>query len=213
MLEKVEKTKEVLKEAERRFNNLLLLWTGGKDSTTLLHIAKQTINTDVAFIDTGVHFPEIYEFIEKIKAEWEIPLLIIKQNKVFKNFKIAENKFECCKLLKTFPLHELIRKHRYEGVITAIRWDESEARKDEVYFSPRSYKEYPEYNHVRVHPMLHWRLTDIWTYIRTNKIPYCSLYDRGYASLDCEPCTKPSREERGGRMEKEDVMKELRRWG
>jgi phosphoadenosine phosphosulfate reductase len=212
-MEKVEKTKEILREAEKRLNNLLLLWTGGKDSTTLLHLAKQTIDTDVLFIDTGVHFPEIYDFVNRLKAEWKLKLLIAKQNKVFKGFKVAENKLECCKLLKTFPLHELIKKRKYDGVMTAIRWDESEARKDERYFSPRIYEEYPEYNHVRVHPMLHWTRADIWSYIRANNLPYCSLYNRGYASLDCKPCTKPSSEERGGRMEKEEVMKELRKWG
>ena len=213
--EKEKESRKLLKEAIEKFGmeKVAVAWSGGKDSTTVLHLIKQEFKKviiPVVFIDTSVKFKEIYSFKDKIAKEWNLNLIIVKNEEALKTIKIAQNKEECCYLLKTIPLREAITSHGWQALITAVRWDEQEARKNETYFSRR---ETPP--HTRIHPILHFRELDIWAYIRKYNIPYCELYHKGYRSLGCAPCTKIGGEaERAGRdKNKEEIMQRLRGMG
>ena len=213
--EKEKESRKLLKEAIEKFGmgKVAVAWSGGKDSTTVLHLIKQEFKKviiPVVFIDTSVKFKEIYSFRDKIAKEWNLNLIIVKNEEALKTIKIAQNKEECCYLLKTIPLREAITSHGWQALITAVRWDEQEARKNETYFSRR---ETPP--HTRIHPILHFRELDIWAYIRKYNIPYCELYHKGYRSLGCAPCTKIGGEaERAGRdKNKEEIMQRLRGMG
>ena len=213
--EKEKESRKLLKEAIEKFGmeKVAVAWSGGKDSTTVLHLIKQEFKKviiPVVFIDTSVKFKEIYSFRDKIAKEWNLNLIIVKNEEALKTIKIAQNKEECCYLLKTIPLREAITSHGWQALITAVRWDEQEARKNETYFSRR---ENPP--HTRIHPILHFRELDIWAYIREYNIPYCELYHKGYRSLGCAPCTKIGGEaERAGRdKNKEEIMQRLRGMG
>lgn len=213
--EKEKESRKLLKEAIEKFGmeKVAVAWSGGKDSTTVLHLIKQEFKKviiPVVFIDTSVKFKEIYSFRDKIAKEWNLNLIIVKNEEALKTIKIAQNKEECCYLLKTVPLREAITSHGWQALITAVRWDEQEARKNETYFSRR---ETPP--HTRIHPILHFRELDIWAYIRKYNIPYCELYHKGYRSLGCAPCTKIGGEaERAGRdKNKEEIMQRLRGMG
>ena len=213
--EKEKESRKLLKEAIEKFGmeKVAVAWSGGKDSTTVLHLIKQEFKKviiPVVFIDTSVKFKEIYSFRDKLAKEWNLNLIIVKNEEALKTIKIAQNKEECCYLLKTIPLREAITSHGWQALITAVRWDEQEARKNETYFSRR---ETPP--HTRIHPILHFRELDIWAYIRKYNIPYCELYHKGYRSLGCKPCTKIGAEaERAGRdKNKEEIMQRLRGMG
>ena len=213
--EKEKEGRKLLKEAIEKFGmeKVAVAWSGGKDSTTVLHLIKQEFKKviiPVVFIDTSVKFKEIYSFRDKLAKEWNLNLIIVKNEEALKTIKIAQNKEECCYLLKTIPLREAITSHGWQALITAVRWDEQEARKNETYFSRR---ETPP--HTRIHPILHFRELDIWAYIRKYNIPYCELYHKGYRSLGCAPCTKIGGEaERAGRdKNKEEIMQRLRGMG
>jgi len=213
--EKEKESRKLLKEAIERFGmeKVAVAWSGGKDSTTVLHLIRQEFKKviiPVVFIDTSVKFKEIYSFRDKLAKEWNLNLIIVKNEEALKTIKIAQNKEECCYLLKTIPLREAITSHGWQALITAVRWDEQEARKNETYFSHR---ETPP--HTRIHPILHFRELDIWAYIRKYNIPYCELYHKGYRSLGCEPCTRIGGEaERAGRdKNKEEIMQRLRGMG
>jgi len=213
--EKEKESRKLLKEAIEKFGmeKVAVAWSGGKDSTTVLHLIRQEFKKviiPVVFIDTSVKFKEIYSFRDKLAKEWNLNLIIVKNEEALKTIKIAQNKEECCYLLKTIPLREAITSHGWQALITAVRWDEQEARKNETYFSRR---ETPP--HTRVHPILHFRELDIWAYIRKYNIPYCELYHKGYRSLGCAPCTKIGGEaERAGRdKNKEEIMQRLRGMG
>ena len=212
---KEKESRKLLKEAIEKFGmeKVAVAWSGGKDSTTVLHLIRQEFKKviiPVVFIDTSVKFKEIYSFRDKLAKEWNLNLIIVKNEEALKTIKIAQNKEECCYLLKTIPLREAITSHGWQALITAVRWDEQEARKNETYFSPR---ENPP--HTRIHPILHFRELDIWAYIRKYNIPYCELYHKGYRSLGCEPCTRIGGEvERAGRdKNKEEIMQRLRGMG
>jgi len=215
--DKVHKSQAVLKEALARFpGTIALAWTGGKDSTTTLHLLKDLCGGEVPIpvlnIDTSVKFKEIYEFRERIAQEWGLNLLIERNEEALKEIEIAKDKAECCFRLKAEVIARAIVKYGWEALITGLRWDEQPDRAKDDYFVRQ---ETPP--HYRVQPILHFNELDIWSYIRSRQVPFCSLYQRGYRSLGCEPCTKtgiPGRSERAGRdQNKEEIMKRLRALG
>jgi phosphoadenosine phosphosulfate reductase len=156
-----------------------------------------------------VKFPEIYAFIDKISVLWNMPYVREKNEEALRRITIAANPGECCMKLKTKALQMAVAKHNIDYLFVAIRADEQEARKHAHYFAEHE-------NHIRVHPLLDFTEADVWAYIKRLNLPYCSLYDKGYKSLGCAPCTKPAvgGPERGGRdSEKEKIMTELRKLG
>ncbi len=210
---------DIIKEAYDRFGDKIgIAYTGGKDSSVLLDLTRKAFNGKIPFkvitIDTSAEFKEIKEFIERIKKEWGFELLTYSNEEALKkNYPIARDKADCCLTLKTAPLKQSVKDLHLKALMTGIRRDETEARADESFFSKRK-----DPHHYRVHPILHFTEKDIWDYIKLYNLPYCSLYEQGYRSIDCAPCTsKAPREgvaERSGRSdEKEAAMDKLRKLG
>ncbi len=215
--DKVKKSQEVLKEALARFaGRIALAWTGGKDSTSTLHLLRDLCGGEVPIpvlnIDTSVKFKEIYEFRDRLAADWQLDLRIERNDEALKEIVIAQDKAECCFRLKAEVIARSLTKYGWQALITGMRWDEHPDRGQDDYFI-----HYDTPPHERVQPILHFRELDIWSYIRSRQVPFCSLYQKGYRSLGCEPCTKtgmPGRAERAGRdQSKEEIMKRLRAMG
>lgn len=208
----------LIREAYARFRNIALLWSIGKDSTSLLWIARKAFFGKIPFpvihIDTGFKFRDIYSFRDKYKEEWDLDLIICRNNPALKKgIAPAKGKFICCNALKTKALQMAIKKHGLKALLLAIRRDEHGIRAKERYFSPRQadfkwdYRSQPAelwdfYNshltdkqHFRIHPMLHWTELDIWKYILREKIPITNLYfahnGKRYRSIGCQPCCAP----------------------
>jgi phosphoadenosine phosphosulfate reductase len=216
--QKEEKSLEVIREALRRFDGkLATTFTGGKDSLVLLHLFRRAgdgkVPVPVLNLDTTVKPKEIIAFRDRMAREWDLDLIITTNHEGVKQVKIAEDRERCCHLLKTVAINMAVEEHGWKALASGVRWDEQPAREDEVYFSER-----PE--HTRVQPILHFSELDIWAYIEKYELPYCELYDQGYRSLGCAPCTKKSTQPRGvgyereGRsQEKEKIMGQLRDLG
>lgn len=203
------------------------------------------------FIDEGDVFDEIIELVARLKKEWNLSVLIAKNTDVsgkakklgdiikvrdlnernreeLKNINFDSDEFPFNPesyvgnhLMKTVPMKIFIEEHGIKALVTAIRWDEQEARIAESYFSLRNNPE-----HTRIHAILHFEEQDIWENIHKNKIPFCKLYYQGYRSLGARCSTKrfsdlPAWEqdlenttERGGRgQDKEAIMARLRDLG
>ncbi len=215
--EKEQRSMEVIREAFERFGEACgVAYTGGKDSTVLLHLIRRVFQGKVPFkiinVDTGVEFEEVCRFRDRMREDWGLDLHVFKNKEALRWLKIAQNPEECCYHLKTVPMKKAIEELGFKALFTGVRWDENPARANERYFSERT-----DPPHVRVHPLLHFTEQDIWSYIRKYKVPYCSLYDQGYRGLDCKPCTRPATEgghERAGRaQDKERIMQRLRELG
>jgi len=212
------KTIYILREAYNRFRKTALLWSIGKDSTSLLWIARKaffgTIPFPVVHIDTTFKFREIYEFRDKYVKEWNLNFIVSKNDAAIRKGACSEGgKFECCNLLKTEALKTTLKEYGFKALFLAIRRDEHGIRAKERYFSPRdesfnwNYFDQPaelwdlyknkakDEEHFRIHPMLHWTELDIWRYIRREEIPTVSLYlarnGHRYRSIGCQPCCAP----------------------
>ncbi|MBI5185752.1 MAG: sulfate adenylyltransferase subunit CysD [Nitrospinae bacterium] len=208
----------IIREAYFKFKNIALLWSIGKDSTTLLWLCKKaffgTVPFPVIHIDTGYKFPEIYKFRDEYARKWGLDLIVASNLEKIGQGAGPEKsaKFECCNLLKTAPLKEIIAARGIDSLLVGIRRDEHGIRAKERYFSPRDdtfrwnyrdqpaelwdqYKSMEEENHFRIHPLLHMTEKDIWAYIQREDIPVCELYfsrsGKRYRSIGCAPCCGP----------------------
>ena len=207
----------ILREAYAEFHNPAILWSMGKDSTTLLYMTRKAFLGNIPFpvihIDTGHKFPQMYQFRDWLADEWELDLVISMSDAVTANIGPEVGKLICCNLLKTKALKDTLEQYKFDALILAIRRDEHGIRAKERVFSPREqdfswdYQHQPlemwnQYqsvldvgNHMRIHPILQWREIDVWKYIREHGIPVNPLYfsngTHRYRSLGCMPCTNP----------------------
>ncbi len=216
---KIKASQRVLQTAMNKFGpDVALAWTGGKDSTVILHMVRELLNGKVSmpvlFIDTGLDFDEILVFVDKLEKEWKLNLFRIQDRPGLKRYKAEKNKTKkkvLARMMKVHAIKKAVKTQNWNALIVGIRWDEHEARSSEVYFSQRK-------DHIRVHPILHFTEEDIWDYIKMHNLPYNPLYDQGYRSLGEKDFTKPVKgkhlPERAGReKDKEKIMERLRALG
>lgn len=138
------KTIYILREAKQKFKKPCLLWSMGKDSTLMVYLTKMAfpgqIPFDVVHIDTGFKFKEMYEFRDRLKKEWNLPLAVSTYEKgqrmIIPHPDRNGHEF-CCTALKTNNLKGIIRSRGYDAVIVGIRRDEHGVRGKERVMSPR----------------------------------------------------------------------------
>ena len=206
----------IFREAFNRIEKLAMLWSLGKDSNTMVWLAKKAFFGRVPFpvlhIDTGRKFPEMYAFRSRYAAQWGLNLIVRPcppLDAVDPGLPPAARSAA----RKTLGLKALLEQHGFKGVIAGIRRDEQATRAKERVFSPRDesgawdfrdqppefwdqYKtDFPPGTHVRIHPLLHWTEIDIWRYIERENIPVVPLYfsrdGKRYRSLGDQDITNP----------------------
>ncbi len=206
----------VIREAKMKFKNIAALWSMGKDSTTMLALARKAFLGKVPFpvihIDNSIDFPETYKFRQDLAKEWNLDL-IVAQSEIKPDLVGSA----CCGKNKPETLKKVMEEHGFDALIVSIRRDEHGIRAKERYMSPRdeefrwNYKDQPaelwdDYSskmdkkgHIRVHPLLDWNEIDIWSYVKQENIPVNPLYfsrnGHRYRSLGCTHCTVPLRSE------------------
>jgi sulfate adenylyltransferase subunit 2 len=209
----------IIREAYKRFKNMAMLWSIGKDSTTLLWLCRKAFYGKIPFpclhIDTTFKFPEMYVFREKYAREFGLNLIVFKNEEALARGVNYSNQDSLTvnTELKTNALKMAIAKFKFKALLLGIRRDEHGIRAKERVFSPRDsdfhwdYKNQPaelwnlfktksvDDDHLRVHPLLGWTELDIWEYIKREGIPINELYfaknGKRYRSLGCMPITAP----------------------
>lgn len=220
--EKIKKSHEVINEALGKFGKVGLGFSGGTDSLVLLHMVRQfKPNIPCIFVDTQFEFPETYDFVNKVVLEWNITdyqkvraeqnrLEEFKQKFGFKTpeFIVAHDGYH-----KIEPMVKAIEDRRFDAFFVGLRGVEHEERAKEIFFSPRKNPE-----HIRIHPLLFWKRSDVLDYVKKFSLECNPLYAKGYTSLgdtiSTEINTNPDAHERAGRgIVRETVMKRLRDLG
>lgn len=187
----------ILREAFKKIDNVAMLWSFGKDSTVMIHLARKAFFGHVPFplihCDTELEMDEVYAYRDKYVKEWQLnfiseicPPIETTDSSLPESARVAAR--------KTGGLKNVIKKHKFNAIIAGIRRDEEGTRAKERYFSPRDVEgqwdvkdqppefwdqfmtDFPPGTHVRIHPLLHWTELDIWEYIKREQIPVVPLY-------------------------------------
>ena len=207
---------EILAQALQRFSNLALSFSGAED-VVLLDMASKLGQPFRAFtLDTGRLHAETYQFLEQVRERYGITIEVAFPNpaqvekmvneKGLFSFYHEDHK-ESCAIRKVGPLRRKLVG--LDAWITGQRKDQSpDTRVDipvvqiDAAFSSNAH------TLLKFNPLANWTSAQVWQYIRSNRIPYNSLHDKGYISIGCEPCTRavlPHQHEREGRWWWEDA--------
>lgn len=191
----------IFREAAAQFKNAALLFSGGKDSTVLIHLALKAFypaNPPFAIlhVDTGHNFQEALQFRDELMQQYRLPLIVRKVADTIKARQLqdATGKFPSRNVLQSYTLLDTINEFGVDACIGGGRRDEEKARAKERIFSIRDsngawqpYNQRPElwniYNgrindgeNVRVFPISNWSELDVWHYIQRENIALPSLY-------------------------------------
>ncbi|KXH81796.1 phosphoadenylyl-sulfate reductase [Sporosarcina sp. HYO08] len=144
----------------------------------------------VVFLDTGLHFQETYELIEKVKQhypylniEMKQPALTVEEQAQKYGDRLWERQpNRCCHYRKVVPLRETLSSAT--AWLSGLRREQSPTRSQTNFINKDE-----NFQSVKVCPLIHWTWKDIWEYVKKNQLPYNALHDRGYPSIGCAPCT------------------------
>jgi sulfate adenylyltransferase subunit 2 len=189
----------IFREVAGEFDRPVILFSGGKDSTLLLHLAVKAfwpapVPFPLLHVDTGHNFDEVIEFRDKVVAQHGLRLEVAKVQDYIDDGRLAERPDGTRNPLQTVPLLDAITDHKFDAVFGGGRRDEERARAKERIFSLRNSfgqweprRQRPElwnlYNgrhrpgeHVRVFPLSNWTELDVWHYIAREGIELPSIY-------------------------------------
>jgi sulfate adenylyltransferase subunit 2 len=184
------KSVHILREAYRSLGNVCMLWSIGKDSTVLLHLARKAffghVPIPLVHIDTAYKMPEMIEYRDKLALEWRLNLVVGQNREALKEKQTfpdgCVDRITCCRNLKTMALKHTLSGEwprlrmdhtlgklvededlsPYTGVIVGVRADEEGSRSKERYFSPRDVEN-------------DWNVDDqppeLWRYFKTDFEP------------------------------------------
>lgn len=191
----------VLREVAAQFENPALLFSGGKDSIIVAHMARKAfwparIPFPLVHVDTGHNFPETIEYRDSFVKRYDANLVVGSVQKSIDEGKAVEEKgFNASRnVLQTVTLLDTIEQHKFDCAIGGARRDEEKARAKERFFSHRDEfgqwdpkNQRPELwnifngrkqlgEHFRVFPISNWTEMDVWQYILQEKIEIPSIY-------------------------------------
>ena len=162
-----------------------------EDMIVLDLLRRRLPNIPVLFLDTGYHFAETYAYRDRMAKSWN---LNIRNLAARQSVPDQESQFgilnrtdpgRCCHLRKVEPLFSALEE--FDVWFTGLRREQSPTRKN---LKVVEHHELPSGKVLlKVSPLAAWTWGQIWKYTAQNKIDYLPLYDSGYRSIGCEPCT------------------------
>ncbi|WP_378185559.1 sulfate adenylyltransferase subunit CysD [Aquimarina sp. W85] len=191
----------IFREVVAQFEKPVLLFSGGKDSITLVRLAQKAfypakIPFPLLHIDTGHNFPETIEFRDKLVKELGVELIVRNVQDAIDQGKVVEEKgkYASRNSLQTTTLLDALEEFKFDAAIGGARRDEEKARAKERIFSVRDdFGQWDEKNqrpelfdhlngkidlgqNVRVFPISNWTELDVWSYIEEEAIEIPSIY-------------------------------------
>jgi sulfate adenylyltransferase subunit 2 len=189
----------ILREVAGQFENPVMLFSGGKDSIVMLHVALKSfapapLPFALLHVDTGHNFPEVLTYRDRVVARHGLRLHVVFVQDYIDRGILRERPDGTRNPLQTLPLTEAIQHGRFDAVLGGGRRDEEKSRAKERVFSLRDAfsqwdprRQRPElwqlYNgrhapgeHIRVFPLSNWTELDVWQYIARERIEVPEIY-------------------------------------
>ncbi len=191
----------VLREVAAQFENPMLLFSGGKDSVIVLHLAYKAffpsrIPFPIVHVDTGHNFEETIQFRDKVINDYDAELIVKYVQDSIDQGRVKEEKGPNASRnkLQSVTLMDAIEEHQFDAAIGGARRDEEKARAKERFFSHRDEfgqwdpkQQRPEIwntfngrkepgEHFRVFPISNWTEMDVWQYIYEKNLPLPKIY-------------------------------------
>jgi len=212
-----EEPQEILKWALEKFHPRMALASsfGAEDIVLIDMLCKMNSKPRIFTLDTGRLHQETYNVMDAVREKYGIEIEVyfpqaesvektVKEHGLNLFHKSVELRMLCCKVRKLEPLSRALSG--LDAWITGLRREQSitraDIRKVEI--------DTVNGGIVKINPLADWSSDQVWRYIHENNVPYNNLYDEGYSSIGCAPCTRPVRpgeDPRAGRWwwERENV--------
>jgi phosphoadenosine phosphosulfate reductase len=198
----------VLQWAYETFSRVAIVASFQAESSVLIDMASR-IRKDVTVLtlDTGRLPQATHDMIDRVRDRYAIDVQVVApeaaeieqmvgSHGVNLFYKSVENRRLCCDVRKSRPLARALRS--YDAWITGLRRQQASTRTETQVVAPDREHE----GLTKIAPLATWSKDRVWTYIRDHDLPYHSLYDLGYTSIGCAPCTRATtanEDERAGR--------------
>lgn len=180
---KVNEAHNVICEALTHMKHPYLSFSGGKDSTVMLHmVLKHKPDIPVIYWDADASYPDTEKFIEKVVKEWKLNFIRRKTEpilSIFRKYGVTHPQTEQKTMIATVynPIKKLMKEHDFDGVFVGLRAQESKGRRNLI--DNRSQLFYNKSQKVmECLPVAHFTVQDIWAYITANNSPYNTIYDK-----------------------------------
>ena len=189
----------VVNWAARTFGDQLVMSSSfGAESALLIHMAIRAVpNIRIIVSDTGYLFPETHQFLEQLRLRFNLNIWIYRSRQDPIRYlaeagetdpTIRNNVEACCAINKNEPFDRAMRELAPAGWLRGIRRNQADTR------ATRKIVEWSRrFNCYAISPLLSWTQRDIHRYMKQHDLPYHPLYEKGYASIGCNPltCTRP----------------------
>jgi thioredoxin-dependent adenylylsulfate APS reductase len=199
---------EILEWAYATYRRVAIVASFQAESSVLIHMAASIVERpEVITLDTGRLPEETQDVIDRVQRRYPIRLHVQAPDaadvaelvgsggpNLFR--RSVEERERCCEVRKVRPLRRALEG--FDAWVTGLRRDQSASRRR----TPAVQADTAHGGIAKIAPLVTWRRDEVWAYIREHKLDYHALYERGYASIGCAPCTRPiepGEDERAGR--------------
>ena len=201
--------RDILACAFETWPNCALSFSGAEDVLLLHLVSKLRPDVRVFTLDTGRLHAQTHEFIERVRETYGVRIdmlypdakrlqRLVSEKGLFSFYRDGHD--ECCGIRKIEPM----RRHLagFDAWISGIRRDQSPTRREIDVFEVDGQFSGMGVPLIKINPLANRTSDEVWNQIRMLEIPYNPLHDQGFASIGCEPCTRPTgpgQHEREGR--------------
>jgi phosphoadenosine phosphosulfate reductase len=199
---------EVLRWAYERFPRLAIVASFQAESSVLIDMASR-IRPDVSVLtlDTGRLPQATHDMIDRVRDQYSIDVQVVAPDAADLQYMVGRHgvnlfytssdlRRHCCEVRKSRPLTRAL--HGYDAWVTGVRRQQAATRMQTAVVALD-----PEHKGLtKIAPLAAWSKDQVWAYIREHELPYHALYDQGYTSIGCAPCTRATtagEDERAGR--------------
>ena len=201
---------DVLRWAYETFPRVAIVASFQAESSVLIDLASRIQGqgqVSVVTLDTGRLPQATHDMIDRVREKYAIDVNVVAPDAVDLHEMVGRHGVNlfygspdlrrlCCEVRKSRPLARAL--HGYDAWVTGMRRTQAATRAQ----TPVVAADSEHQGLIKIAPLAAWSKDEVWAYIRDNDVPYHSLYDSGYTSIGCEPCTRAAtagEDERAGR--------------